>query len=93
MRGKWIDPNFKFRAFDWGGVEYEHFCYADSELGLRRRLEGRNLTVDSILTFDFRDWKERARRATATAIEEYQAGKRPINFNKRDLGGTQMAPI
>src|SRR5580700_9304946 len=81
--GEWIDPNFKFRAFDGEGVKYEHFCYADSELDLRLRLQGRNLKVESILTFDFRDWKERARRATARAIDEYQAGKRPINFDER----------
>ena len=66
--GTWRDPNFKFKAADPQGEVHEHFCYAASEADLRARLERKALTVDSIVPYDFTEWRVRARRATYRAI-------------------------
>src|SRR5262249_41586802 len=76
----WQEPNFKFRATDLEGVVYEYFCFANSEAELRSRLETKNLTVASIVPYDFSEWRDRARKATEKAIQAHAEGTKPINF-------------
>jgi hypothetical protein len=79
--GKWLNPNFKFRATDDASVVWEYCCYASSEQELRGRLEKKLLTVEYIRTYDFAvEWEKRAQAATKKAVDAYLAGKRPINF-------------
>src|SRR4051812_36409718 len=84
--GKWVDPNFEFAATDDEGHDYEFFCHAQSEDELKARLEQKLLTVHWIRPYDFEKWRERAKRATSKAIQDYNAGKRPINFNDQLWG-------
>jgi hypothetical protein len=67
--GTWRDPNFRFDAVDRKGKAYKHFCHANSEDDLRRRLGDAHLTVKNIEPYDFADWKCRAQAAAQKALK------------------------
>src|SRR5258708_1947390 len=80
--GTWIDPNFKFRATERRGRVLEHFCYATSAEELRKRLEAKNLTVETIEPYDFNEWRERAEKAKQRAVTAHKK-KRLVNFDPK----------
>jgi uncharacterized protein (TIGR02646 family) len=84
---KWKDPNFKFCAKDGDGVVKEYFCYAESEEALKGRLKSQFDEVEWIAPYDFKEWKDRAEKATLKviashdkAIQKNPAEKPLINF-------------
>jgi uncharacterized protein (TIGR02646 family) len=82
--GKWVDPNFKFRATDEEGIVYEFICFAESEDELRKQLKKKGLTtVEYIERYYFSDWKKRAQAATQKAIQTHEENKKREK-NKED---------
>jgi hypothetical protein len=79
--GRWVDPNFKFRARDKEGHPVEFFCYAESEEALGARLIEKGLEEIEIEPYDFSEWRARAETATQKAIAAHNAGQRLIKFN------------
>ena len=82
IRRQWVDPNRKFWATD-GKREWSYFCYAKDANELEARLERKFSKVLKIESYDFSEWKLRAKTATDKANADYQKGKRPISFNQK----------
>jgi len=76
------EPNFRCKVHDDDGNAYDWLTYAESEMALRQRLEGRELIVDDIQDYDFALWEAWAADERQKAIDAHDRGD-TLDFKSR----------